>query len=99
MEESKVKLYTGGLNVWMDDMQQSLTKIRDGIALLEEEEGRLSEIWEGASKQDWETGLREETARVGQCIRDMEELVVMTMETAQELAQTERKLTAAAQSL
>lgn len=99
MEEGKVKLLSGSLSGWVDSMQQSLTRVRDEMAVLEGEEGRMSEGWEAEAKEEWEAAFGRELERVEKCIRDMETLIVRTVECAQELAQTEKKLIMAAQRL
>ena len=54
MEDGKIHLKAQEFNRWMEAMGEEITRAKDRLALLSEEERRLSEIWESGAGKEWD---------------------------------------------
>ena len=64
--EEKIRLMSAGFHSQMEETQLRLTKARDELSCLEAEQRRLSGIWEGAAKEQWEAEFLRELLAIGE---------------------------------
>lgn len=97
--EEKIRLMSAGFHSQMEETQLRLTKARDELSCLEAEQRRLSGIWEGAAKEQWETEFLRELLAIGEGMEAMTKLLQKTQEPAKKLFQTENALIGEAERL
>ncbi len=97
--EWEIQLNAGEWKEWLLRMEQELTAARDLLDILETEEQRLEDIWEGSVMKQWESGWKEQIALLRACLREMEELLLILDEGAYALAKLEAGVALAAEKL
>ena len=94
-----IQLKADGFNSWLEFMEQSITDIKDQLAILESEETQLSDIWESGAKEQWERGFFRELEQVKDCVAGMWEVIAQTRNAAEKLDRMERDMALKSQTL
>ncbi len=95
----KIQLMSASFCGWMESAESNLSKVRDELDLLEDQERRLSGIWESGAEQQWEAGFQKELLELRQSVANMADLLPKITEAAEALFQVEKELIGEAEKL
>ncbi len=99
MKDFCVQLKAAGLNGWIIQTEESLTKVRECLDIVETEEKDLGRVYEGGAKQQWEVGFQDGVGQVREHVEKMGKLILAVNETAQDLVRLELKMVGMANDL
>ena len=99
MADGKIHLKAQEFNRWMEAMGEEITRAKDKLALLSEEERRLSEIWESGAGKEWGLELQRVLRQAADCVAQMEALTGKVKERAKALTEMEKIMKQAVEGL
>ncbi|MCI8614352.1 hypothetical protein D7V94_10195 [Parablautia intestinalis] len=99
MGDWNIQLKAADLNGWIISVEESLTKVRDFLAVLEQEERGLKNVFDSGARLQWERGFQDELVQIREKIAEMEEITLWVEELARDLTRLEKSLIAEAEGL
>ncbi len=92
MGDWSIQLKTAGLNGWIISVEEKLTKIKDFLAILEQEERELKNVFDSLARLQWEKGFQDRIAKIWEVMMEMEEIILSVEELALTLIELEKGL-------
>ena len=90
MGDWNIQLKAADLNGWIISVEESLTKVRDFLAVLEQEERGLKNVFDSGARLQWERGFQDELVQIREKIAEMEEITLWVEELARDLTRLEK---------
>lgn len=94
MGDWNIQLKAADLNGWIISVEESLTKVRDFLAVLEQEERGLKNVFDSGARLQWERGFQDKLTQIREKIAEMEEITLWVEELARDLTRLEKSLIA-----
>lgn len=98
MDDWTIQLQTAPLNRTILAAQENLTRMLDGLALLETESAKMSENWQGESYRQWKTEMESCLEEAGRMAEKLKRLISAIHQCALSLAQLEQNMAQEAKS-
>ena len=90
--EWNIQLMTKRLDQWMADAEQKFTGVRDLLDVLETEEDTLKKVWKSGAMEQWEREFHLLIAKLRTQLKEMQKLMLVLGEAADQLAQVEKDM-------
>ncbi len=99
MGDWNIQLKTTGLNSWIMEVEEKLTKVKDFLDVLEQEEQSLKKVFDSQARVTWEKVFQSHMDRLRGRAGEMERLTLMVEEAAWSLAELEKSMVAQAEEV
>ena len=90
--EWNIQLMTKRLDQWMADAEQKFTGGRDLLDVLETEEDTLKKVWKSGAMEQWEREFHLLIAKLRTQLKEMQKLMLVLGEAADQLSQVEKDM-------
>ncbi|MBD5548079.1 MAG: hypothetical protein HDQ97_11880 [Lachnospiraceae bacterium] len=90
--EWNVQLKTKGLEQWVEETEQKLTRVRDLLDVLEMEEDTLKNVWKSNAMQQWEREFYFLLAGIRMQVKEVQKRMLVLGEMADSLIQIEKEI-------
>lgn len=97
MEEWSIQLKAADLNRWIMSVEEMLTKVKDFLAILEQEERTLKSAFDSQARRQWERGFQEGISEIKGKVVEMETITLSVEELARTLAELEKSMVSEAE--
>lgn len=99
MGDWNIQLKAAGLNGWIMSVEESLTKVKDFLAVLEQEEQGLKTVFDSGARLQWEKGFQNEITGIREKVAEMEEITLWAEELARTLIELEKSMISEAEGV
>lgn len=90
MDHFQIRLYSAGVRGGMEDLEKSLTDVRDKLDILKEQAEVLMTYWEGPAGRQWNREFEDQLSRIEECLKGLGKLTDTVNVIAGMLAETEK---------
>lgn len=90
MDHFQIRLYSTGARGKLEDLEKSLTDVRDKLDILKEQAQTLITYWEGPASRQWNREFEDQLSRIEGCLKKLGKLTETVNVIAGMLADTEK---------
>ncbi len=95
----EITLWGSKLDGMLSALKQELTGIKDYLNVLNEEEAKLSAIWQGMAKETWEQNFLQEMLLLESSLQSSMQIIAVLKEQALKLKNEEQEMTSLIEAL